>query len=203
MLASCRPNLVRSSQVRNTRANACIIQNTASTQGKCNAKHLQTRQGRQMWPYVAGQTNLVDRQRAPSIIPATRKGDEGSRLQRRGKSGEGTLSSSQGHLSSAYSVGLNMSCQFSSFTLDLCSSKVIPVAKSYRTTVEPLLDKTKYGPVLHTNSLLLQGRYSRANVPGLNTGSAAVGSGNASLYFSCTHVVTFYSKDICYYRCHT
>ena len=179
------------------------FRNTASTQGKCNTKHLQTRQGRQRWPDVAGQTNLADRQRAPSIIPATRKGEEGSRLQRRGKDREGTLSSSQGRLSSAHPVGSNMSCQFSSFTLDLCSSKVMPVAKFYRTTVEPLLDKTKYGPVLRTNSLLLQGRYSRANAPGLNTGSAAVGSGNASLYFSCTRVATFYSKDIRCYRCRT
>ena len=152
---------------------------------------------------MAGQANLPDRQRAPSIIPATRKGEKGSRLQRRGKDGEVTLSSSQGHLSSAHPVGSNMSCQFSSFTLDLCSSKVIPVAKFYRTTVEPLLDKTKYGPVLCTNSLLLREWYSRANVPGLNTGSAAVGSGNASLYFSCTRVATFYSKDSRYYRCHT
>ena len=159
--------------------------------------------GKQRWPNVAGQANLVDRQRAPSIIPATRKEEEGSRLQRRGKDGEGTLSSSQGRLSSVRPVGSNMSCQFSSFTLDLCSSKVIPVAKFYRTTVEPLLDKTKYGPVLCTKSLLLQGQYSRANVPVLNTGSAAVGSGNASLYFSCTHVATFYSKNISYYRCHT
>ena len=161
------------------------------------------RQGRQRWPDEAGQTDLADRQGAPSIIPATRKGEEGSRLQCKGKVGEGTLSSSQGHLSSAHPVGSNMSCQFSSFTLDLCSSKVMPVAKFYRTTVEPLLDKTKYGPVLHTNSLLLRGWYSRANVPGLNTGSAAVGSGNASLYFSCTCVATFYSKDIRYYRCRT
>ena len=155
MLASCRPNLVRSSQARNTHTNACVIRNTASIKGKCNAKHLQTRQGKQRWPNVAGQANLADRQRAPSIIPATRKGREGSRFQCRGKDGERTLSNSQGHLSSVHPVGLNISCQFSSFTLDLCSSKVIPVAKFYRTTVKPLLDKTKYGPVLHTNSLLL------------------------------------------------
>ena len=155
MLASCRLNLVRSSQARNTRTNACVIRNTASTQGKCNTKHLQMRQGRQRWPNVAGQTDLADRQGAPSIIPATRKGEEGSRLQRRGENGEGTLSSSQGLLPSAHSVVSNMSCQLSFFTLDLCSSKVIPVAKFYRTTVEPLLDKTKYGPVLCTNSLLL------------------------------------------------
>ena len=153
-----------------------------------------------MWP--AKQIWRTGRGHPASSLPQE-KGGEGSRLQRRGKYGEGTLNSSQGCLSSFHPVGLNMSCQFSSFTLDLCSSKVTPVAKFCRTTVKPLLDKTKYGPVLHTNSLLLRGWYSRANVPGLNTGSAAVGSGNASLYFSCTRVATFYSKDIRYYRCRT
>ena len=141
-----------------------------------------------MW--LAKQIWRTGRGHPESSLPQE-KGEEGSRLQRRGKDGEGTLSSSQGHLSCAHPVGSNMSCQFSSFTLDLCSSKVMPVAKFYRTTVEPLLDKIKYGPVLHTKSLLLQGWYSRANAPGLNTGSAAVGSGNVSLYFLCTCGIFF------------
>ena len=36
-----------------------------------------------------------------------------------------------------------VSCHFISFTLDLCSSMVIPVARFCKTTVDPLTPKTK------------------------------------------------------------
>ena len=36
-----------------------------------------------------------------------------------------------------------VSCHFISFTLDLCSSMVIPVARFYKITVDPLTPKTK------------------------------------------------------------
>ena len=74
MLASCRPNLARISQARNTHTNTRNFQNTASTQGKCNAKHLQTRQGRQRWADVAGQQIWrTDRGHPASSLPQEKK----------------------------------------------------------------------------------------------------------------------------------
>ena len=74
-----------------------------------------------------------------------------------------------------------VSCHFISFTLDLCSSMVIPVAKFCKTTVDPLTPKTKYGPVLRTNNLLLFGLNSKANMPGANVGSGTETAGNVAL----------------------